>query len=752
MLSIISITDNKPPLAPLHGKRIRPSVGTTPPLPKLNNVSELIGASARVRSPSPLLQERFGDAPGPQRRQRSKTPGPTASAEATIARGLSRTTPLPSTEPIPSRAKTAKLAFGRASSAGKPPNRQSRDTSLEAIHEPSSSSTCSLPRPKTSQGAEKETTGEKLARLSSCGWQVNFASSTACQRKAAKPAIKLLRSAFAGRPPVLFFDYEPDCGEAPRQTSRLILEDDLEVLAFSSLPKMFYFHGVTKDVHEYKAVLNTLKFNGLHRVANPAPAKWALYWGYNPSPEMLRTFHPFQKANHFPASWQLGRKDLLWRNIYRAKRQFPGSSFDIMPTTFVLPEEHAAWVAAREQHPSAVWIWKPVNSSCGRGIRLLQSKVEASVDETLTKKSGVAQTYVARPLLLNGYKFDLRLYVVVTSLDPLKVYLNSEGLVRIATERYSTNASTLGTRTMHLTNYSVNKHAEGYVKNLDGMEQHQQPPAAEAEEGEAELDYAAPEEQEQAASAEAFSSSKWSFEELRKHFVKTGQDYDAMMSRIKDLIIKTLLAAEPTMLGVLHTGASFTAGHPVHQVGPNQNCFEVFGFDVMVDDSFKPWLLEVNVFPSLSSSSPLDKRIKTKLIADVLTLVGLMPFEHDLLEKALKDTRAARLQGVLPKAGPSRSFSLQALAAGSISLKDFGEAEWGLILDTHDEYLRRGGLERIFPTEATHARYSSFFATPRYSNLVLARWLECGGEETLKPEAAARRPAWVPEQVHFDKC
>merc|ERR1719313_1609714 len=53
------------------------------------------------------------------------------------------------------------------------------------------------------------------------------------------------------------------------------------------------------------------------------------------------------------------------------------------------------------------------------------------------------------------------------------------------------------------------------------------------------------------------------------------------------------------------------------------SCFELYGFDILVDEELKPWLLEVNIYPSLSSGSPLDKRIKTKLVADVLTLVGV---------------------------------------------------------------------------------------------------------------------------------
>ena len=62
--------------------------------------------------------------------------------------------------------------------------------------------------------------------------------------------------------------------------------------------------------------------------------------------------------------------------------------------------------------------------------------------------------YLCKPLLINGYKSDLRLYVLVTSVKPLTIYLYEEGLVRFATEPYSlVDQDLLG----HLTNYSLNK-------------------------------------------------------------------------------------------------------------------------------------------------------------------------------------------------------------------------------------------------------------------------------------------------------
>ena len=66
------------------------------------------------------------------------------------------------------------------------------------------------------------------------------------------------------------------------------------------------------------------------------------------------------------------------------------------------------------------------------------------------------------------------------------------------------------------------------------------------------------------------------------------------------------------------------------------NCYELYGFDILVDSKLKPWILEVNVCPSLSSSSPLDRKIKHSLLVDTLNLVGILPFEKKKYEKKKK--------------------------------------------------------------------------------------------------------------------
>ena len=78
-------------------------------------------------------------------------------------------------------------------------------------------------------------------------------------------------------------------------------------------------------------------------------------------------------------------------------------------------------------------------------------------DTKNSKDNFVVERYIERPYLIDGHKFDLRLYVGVTSYEPLKVYLHEEGLIRLASSEYSTAVGSYGDRFSHLTNYSINK-------------------------------------------------------------------------------------------------------------------------------------------------------------------------------------------------------------------------------------------------------------------------------------------------------
>ena len=71
-----------------------------------------------------------------------------------------------------------------------------------------------------------------------------------------------------------------------------------------------------------------------------------------------------------------------------------------------------------------------------------------------------------KPYLIDGFKFDLRLYVFVNGIHPLRVYIYKDGLARFATVKYQSPApGNLHNLQMHLTNYAINKESDAFVEN-----------------------------------------------------------------------------------------------------------------------------------------------------------------------------------------------------------------------------------------------------------------------------------------------
>jgi hypothetical protein len=123
----------------------------------------------------------------------------------------------------------------------------------------------------------------------------------------------------------------------------------------------------------------------------------------------------------------------------------------------------------------------------------------------------VISRYISNPLLINGHKFDLRIYVLVTSYEPLRVYVFKEGLARFASESYSAKLNK-NNKFMHLTNYSINKKNSNFVQNQD-------------------------KEQDDVG-------FKWSLSAFCNHLEQVGIDMDLLWSRTYDVILKTLACSE----------------------------------------------------------------------------------------------------------------------------------------------------------------------------------------------------------------
>merc|ERR1711971_23827 len=74
------------------------------------------------------------------------------------------------------------------------------------------------------------------------------------------------------------------------------------------------------------------------------------------------------------------------------------------------------------------------------------------------------------------------------------------------------------------------------------------------------------------------------------------------------------------------------------------NCFELYGFDVIVDEDLKPWLLEVNLSPSMQADSPLDWQIKSSLLADAFNLIGIRHVDRQQATRARMESHRVQAQ------------------------------------------------------------------------------------------------------------
>jgi len=281
------------------------------------------------------------------------------------------------------------------------------------------------------------------------------------------------------------------------------------------------------------------------------------------------------KINQFPAMHELGRKDNLFKNYAAMRKKFGKSEFNFMPLTFMLPADRKKIIRYMAKHQEQFWIVKPPNLFCGMGIRVVNKFLDIPNKKSLL----CVQNYIRNPFLINNLKFDLRIYVLVKSVDPLRVYVYEEGLTRFATEEYTNDPDVISNNFIHLTNFSINKESGNFVNNSN------------------------PEEPE---------GSKWTLSSLWKYFRSRGIDTDSIWTKIIDIVIKSILSAHEQLTNVFR-----------EQVTSCYSCYKLLGYDILLDEKLKPHLIEINTIPSLAAKADtIDSYVKNPLVAEMFNLAG----------------------------------------------------------------------------------------------------------------------------------
>lgn len=351
--------------------------------------------------------------------------------------------------------------------------------------------------------------------------------------------------------------------------------------------------------------------------------------------EKLAKLKPYQKINHFPGMHELARKNYLAKNLNKMQKLYP-NDYDFYPKTWLYPTEFPSLKFSN--YKKKTYIVKPEASSQGKGIFLTRTLEGFEENERY-----VIQEYIQNPLLIDGLKFDMRVYVLLAGCDPLKVFVHKEGLSRFATQKYAAPTwQNLSNCMMHLTNYAINKTSEDFIFNSDPKVDN--------------------------------VGHKRSLTATLQKVKELGFDTEKIWTDIQKIIVKTLCTAQPSLA---HVYRACQPDDPYNGI-----CFEILGFDVILDDTGKAFLLEVNHSPSFNIDSPLDKKIKTMVISDAFVLLNITGDN----KKEYEDRQKKKIL--------LRSISHNKELEKENKKKDFFEAqerrnEW--------ENSHCGGYELIFP-------------------------------------------------------
>ena len=210
-----------------------------------------------------------------------------------------------------------------------------------------------------------------------------------------------------------------------------------------------------------------------------------------------------------------------------------------------------------------IWILKPSNLSRGRGVTCVNSLEPIEQSLSATNDSGViVQKYIENPLIISKRKFDIRQWVLVTSLNPLVIWMWKEPYLRFGAEDYIMDD--LNNIYSHLTNNSIAKHSTQYKNEKN------------------------------------FEGDMWTCFDFENYI--GPQKWNEIHEKIKNAII-----------------CSFYAIH--QEIKHRHNSHELYGYDFMIDEDLNVYLIEVNASPALDYSTKITERLVKAMVKNLIELV-----------------------------------------------------------------------------------------------------------------------------------
>lgn len=296
---------------------------------------------------------------------------------------------------------------------------------------------------------------------------------------------------------------------------------------------------------------------------------WDLLWyfGKEPPVDLYKNIPANRRISHIPGISVVAHKWHLFNNLkHHRESAEPDQKHDqihrFFPDAWLLPEDRNELRTLLQKEPTQPLILKPLKSSMGRGIQLLHNE-----DQLPDRGEWLVQEYINDPHLINDRKYALRLFLLITSTDPLTAYLYKEGVVDLAVQPYSTDKNKRLEPGVHIANGALQSNLPGFDLTKHCM-----------------------------------NLNQWS------EYITESGDPDQAWNDIEKILKQTLLAISKPL-----REASMS------QLAHSEQCFELLGVDIMLDSKLKPWLIECNRTPSMTAE--YSGALKPNLLKDTLRLI-----------------------------------------------------------------------------------------------------------------------------------
>ncbi|CAL1543628.1 unnamed protein product, partial [Lymnaea stagnalis] len=367
---------------------------------------------------------------------------------------------------------------------------------------------------------------------------------------------------------------------------------------------------------------------------------WLVMWSHDypfvTYKSVMQNLKPYQKINHFPGSGYITNK------VYLAQ-----TNMHFIPLAFALPAQKSSFVNFASSNTNTSWVQKSNNH---RGIQ-----VKKFGDVDLTKGDTFVQQFIGNPFLIDGRMFDIGVYMVIASIDPLRAYvIDGETLFRFCPQEYYPFDSN------NLDKYVI---GDDYLPmwKLPSLEKY-------------------------------ILTHGFSFKNSFNNFLITmGHEPKALWDKIYFAIREVLLQKESELVSSLQKYQS------------KRNFFEMMRFDFLVDDHMQVFLMEANMSPNLSSDHfPDNARLYEHVIFNYLGLVGVghltsssnkTSFSHDDPMYVSSQDIHVFPEYCLGKACTANCHPLVCKLCKQCLTSDLSNA----IKTAYLEHNRRGSARRIFP-------------------------------------------------------